>query len=198
MAVFEAYVPNVEVNGQTVLAVVNGMQAKDYALKILSENDIVDPQPEEWYLQQNWLNAFKALSEQIGPYALNAIGKSIPDSAKWPPQIDSIESALASIDVAYHMNHRIDGETLFNPLTGEMKEGIGHYEFKKMEDRLIHVICANPYPCAFDEGIIYQTAFKFKPADMKQVYVKHLDKKDYCRETGYKLCTYSVTWYDRN
>jgi hypothetical protein len=48
------------------------------------------------------------------------IGKSIPENAQFPPEINSIEAGLQAIDVAYHMNHRIDGKPLFDPKTGKM------------------------------------------------------------------------------
>ena len=34
----------------------------------------------------------------------------IPANAKFPPQIKTIEDALGAIDMAYHMNHRINGK----------------------------------------------------------------------------------------
>jgi hypothetical protein len=34
------------------------------------------------------------------------IGKAIPEKAVLPPEIDSLEKALHSINMAYRMNHR--------------------------------------------------------------------------------------------
>ncbi|MBU1151772.1 hypothetical protein KJ632_03005, partial [Patescibacteria group bacterium] len=102
MTQFKAINPNVEVNGQTVLAIANGMGTmKNMGLQILSNNNIDDPKPGKWYPQQDWLNAFKQISEKIGSNTLHQIGKSIPENADFPPDIDNIEKALASIDVAY-------------------------------------------------------------------------------------------------
>ena len=47
-----------------------------------------------WYLQRNWLDAFQQVSETLGEDALLAIGRKIPDTAKFPPEIDSIERPL--------------------------------------------------------------------------------------------------------
>lgn len=192
MAEFEAFVKGVEVNGQTVLSVVNGMIAKEYARKVLEDNGIIDPKPGSWYSQQNWLDAFRAIAERIGPLALNSIGRKIPESADWPPQVNSIETALASIDVAYHMNHRINGELMYNAVNGAMKEGIGHYGFEKVSGREIKMVCENPYPCEFDKGIILAAANKFKPTDVSVILIaKEIGS---CRKKGERSCTYVIRW----
>lgn len=192
MAQFIAIEPSAEVNGQTVLSVVKGMgKFSNLAKEILERNGIQNPTPGEWYLQQNWLNAFKEISENVGEFTLKGIGRTIPENADWPPHVNSIESALASIDVAYHMNHRIHGEVLFNPQTGELKEGIGHYRFEKTGEREITMICDNPYPCAFDMGIIESAAQKFKTADARLIIQETGEE---CRKKNEDKCTYSITW----
>ena len=89
MAQFVAFAPEVEVNGETVLSVVDGMGfLKDRGIAILAENGIINPRPGNWYPQQSWLNAFRSISEKIGPKTLFMIGKSIPENAQWPPDVD--------------------------------------------------------------------------------------------------------------
>jgi hypothetical protein len=162
------------------------------ALDILVSKGINDPQRDEWYLQQAWLDAFKVIAEKIGPYTLFNIGTKIPENAKWPPHVDTIEKALASIDVAYHMNHKINNDVLFNPNTGEMKEGIGHYGFQKLKDRKVSMVCDNPYPCDFDKGIITNTVKIFGKDDSRY---PHVDHDDLCRKNGDNACNYIVSWY---
>jgi len=122
MAQFKGYDPKVEVNGQTVLSVVDGMGVmKLLAMQFLKRHGIDDPKPEAWYPQQKWLDTFKEIADKVGPNTLFQIGLKIPENAAFPPEIDTIEKALASIDVAYHLNHR-GGE-------------IGHYHFEKTGDK---------------------------------------------------------------
>lgn len=177
MAQFQAFAAGVEVNGQTVLSVVKGMEhSQQKALEILEENGIINPQPDQWYSQQSWLNAFKRISEEIGPYALYCIGGKIPENAKFPKDIDSLEKALASIDIAYHMNHR-GGE-------------IGSYRFHQGPENSMHFTCENPYPCEFDRGIIEGIARRFAPQG-HLVTVKH-DNAAPCRDNGADACTYRI------
>ena len=195
MAQFEAIDSKVEVNGQTVLSIANGMGSmKQMGLKILANNNINEPHPEKWYPQQDWLNAFKQISKEIGNYTLFEIGKSIPENAEFPPHIDSIEKALAAIDIAYHMNHRLHGKTLFDPATGKLEEGLGHYSFTQISDKKVEILCDNPYPCDFDRGIIEAMARRFKPEDSRVVNIEH-DSVKSCRNNGDNTCSYIITWH---
>ncbi len=194
MAQFIAFVRGVEVSGEAVFSIIDGMGAfRSRALKILSTNGIPEPEPGQWYSQQAWLDSFKTISETVGAVTLAVIGRKIPENAHFPPDIDNIEKALESIDVAYHMNHRLAGEVLFNPRTGEMKEGIGHYGYEKIGEKKVRMICNNPYPCDFDRGIIEAMAQRFKPAACLFVKVAHDDSAP-CRKKDADRCTYYIQW----
>ena len=175
MAQFVAFSNNVEVNGETVLAVVDGSPIKSMALQILEKNGIKNPAPGEWYPQQAWLDSFREIAEKIGDGTLLVIGRAIPKNAQFPPDINSVEKALASIDVAYHMNHR--------------KGDIGCYQYEKTGDKAAKMVCRNPYPCAFDRGIITTMAKAFAGGAV----TKHDDTQP-CRKNGADSCTYIVTW----
>ncbi len=180
MKVFKASSPSVEVNGETVYSIIDGMGAfKSKALKVLSDNGIEDPKPGKWYKQQAWLDAFKTISEQIGASTLNAIGQKIPENAKFPPEINDIHKGLAAIDVAYHMNHR--------------NGSIGNYTYEKVDDRNVKLVCTNPYPDEFDKGIIVSMARKFKPANVISVKV-NIDESKPTRSKGGDSTTFLISW----
>jgi hypothetical protein len=194
MAQFQSINPKVEVNGQTVLSIANGLGAmKSLGIRILGENGLTDIKPENWYPQQSWLNAFKIISEKVGVNTLYKIGTSIPYNAQFPPEINDISKALAAIDVAYHMNHRLNSKPLFDPSTGKMTEGIGHYHYSKISDNKVEIKCDNPYPCDFDRGIIEQMTKRFKLSSSIMVKVEHDGAKG-CRKKGGNSCSYLVSW----
>jgi len=177
MAQFKAYSTAVEVNGETVITILKGMGAfQSTAKRILADNGIEDPQPGQWYNQQNWLNAFAEINKRMGKSALTLIGQKIPENAQFPPQINSVESGLASIDMAYKMNHR--------------GGPIGEYKFVKNSADNYTIVCNNPYPCDFDKGLIEAVAQKFASTNQK-IQVKHDDNKE-CRNAGGESCTYHV------
>ncbi len=183
---------DIEVKGATILAFVDGLGTfKRKALQILEENGIKDIQPEKWYSAQNYLNAFKTIHNTLGNLVIKKIGEKIPENASWPPEIKNIEQALASIDIAYHMNHRKNGKAMFDPATGKLTEGIGHYKFQKITENSAKVTCDGIYPCDFDLGTITAVAKKFAPAGVT-VKVKHADGS--CRKKGDPSCTYIIRW----
>lgn len=192
MGEYKAFNVAVEVNGQTILSVVKGMPGyESTALKILNEKGISDIKDDSWYPQQAWLDAFKEIAEKIGTSTLRSIGTKIIESAQFPPNVNSVETALASIDIAYHMNHRAMGTVLFNPETGAMLEGIGHYTFSKKSDNEFVMSCENPYPCDFDKGLLKGVVEKFMLPGQKAEYLENV--KSGCRTTsGSTKCTYLI------
>jgi hypothetical protein len=182
MAQFIPSEKGVEVNGQTVLSIVNALEAgRSTRHNILAKHNLTNPDPKGWYSQKDWLDAFKEISETFGVHTLFAIGEAIPENAIFPPEIDNLESALASIDVAYHLNHRY----------GE----IGHYTLTSFDDkkRTAIMVCNNPYPSEFDKGIITTMVRKFKPSD-SFIYDVQLDETKETRLRGADSCTYIITW----
>jgi hypothetical protein len=196
---YEAFEKGIEVNGQTVWAIVDGfrafsMMASEFLLaeKIgeKGQNGVAVVRPDAWYSQEAWLRVFKKIGTSVGEAVLFQIGLSIPRNAKFPPWVIDVHSAVKSIDIAYHMNHRKQGKEMFDPADGTMLEGIGHYGYEGAADgRHIISVCKNPYPCSFDRGIITTMAQKFAPI----AQVVHDDSKP-CRRKGADNCTYIVTW----
>ena len=181
MAEYKSFSEGVEVNGQSILSIVNALSnGQENRLEILKKHGI-DPAPDKWYPQQAWLNAFKEISTVIGDHTVFLIGKSIPDNATFPPEINNLEMALNSIDQAYHMNHQ-GGE-------------IGHYkliEFDEINKTAI-MSCNNPYPSEFDRGIITTMARKFRPKSSLKSDVTLFNTKE-SRRRGAESCTYKITW----
>ncbi len=136
---YEAFEKGIEVNGQTVWAIVDGFKAftllaSQYLLEEKigerGETGVAVVRPDGWYSQEAWLRVFKKIGTSVGDSVLFQIGASIPRNAKFPPWVTDVHSAIKSIDIAYHMNHRKGGEDMFDPTAGKMLEGIGHYGYE--------------------------------------------------------------------
>jgi hypothetical protein len=179
MKQFTASSDRVEVNGETVYSVIDGLGTyKNSAVQILERQGIVDVKPGQWYNQQAWLNAFKEISQKLGDNTLFYIGLKIPENAKFPPDIDTVHKALAIIDVAYHMNHR-GGE-------------ICNYQYETIDDRSGKMICTNPYPDSFDKGIITFMIRKYNP--YKTVAKVEIDQNQAIRNKGGESTTFLLSW----
>ncbi|MCH2044847.1 MAG: hypothetical protein MK212_12080 [Saprospiraceae bacterium] len=194
MAEFVAFNPAVKAKGLNILGFITCMRrGQEHRRKILKKSGI-DPQPDSWYPMQFWLNAFKGLSQEIGELNLFLMGKKIIDSAEFPP-VKDLEQALDSINIAYHMNHQVDGETMFNSETGQMLDGIGYYKLISFNEvrRKAVMKCKNPYPSKFDEGLIAKIVEKFRPVDSNFYEVK-IDITKERRSKGGDSCTYLINW----
>lgn len=182
MGRYEAMDRGVEINGQTILATVEGVSrfSEDYRRRVedaLEENGVPDPAPDVWYPQQAWLDAFGDLATDLEPHLLDRIGEQIPDEADWPSGISGVEAGLRSIDEAYHQNHR-GGD-------------IGYYRLTDVGERTGEIECRNPYPCPFDRGIIRAVAQRFAAVEAF-VFVEETGAD--CRRDGGESCTYTVHW----
>lgn len=167
--------PWVEVNGRTVLAMSEGFGAfQSAAARIMREEGLPPVSSDGWYRAIHWLAAFRRIQRDIGVETLTIIGQQIPDIADFPPAIDSAHKALAAIDVAYHLNHR-GGE-------------IGIYGYAATDERSADVHCENPYPCAFDGGLVLEMARRSEPS----AFLTHDPAS--CRELGGKYCLFHVRW----
>lgn len=196
---FKPFEEGIEVSGENIGATLDGFKKyPSVAMKHLVKHGIVKSKPGEvaeidrntWYPLKEWLAAYEGIANEVGFNSLYSIGRTVPENAVFPPQIKDINAAIASIDVAYHMNHRKNGAVMFDPATGMMLEGIGHYGYEAIpgENRIV-CVCENPYPCDFDRGIIAAMASRFEPG-ARTVH----DNEAPCRKKGADSCTYIVWW----
>ena len=195
---FKAFEPDIEVNGPTVNSIIAGLgYFTNLSRRYFSQvgigtviNKKLHIDMDGWYAQSAWLAAFENIAKTVGDRVLFNIGLSVPANAQFPPWVVDVDSAIKAIDIAYHLNHRKNGKLLFNPENGDMNEGIGHYGYERIpnENRIISK-SNNPYPCAFDHGIITAMAHKFAPLAV----INHDDTKE-CRKKGAESCTYIITW----
>jgi hypothetical protein len=195
---FKAFEPGIEVHGSSIDAVVEAFKLfPSIGLKRMATHGIgtanakgeIVIDRDGWYSQTAWLAAFEAIATTVGTRALFQIGQHVPKHAIFPPQITDIRSGLASLDVAFHMNHRKDGRPMFDPASGRMTKGIGSYGMKDNGPRKVTCLCENPYPCDFDRGVITGVATRFE----RGARVTH-DETGPCRKNGADSCTYHVTW----
>ena len=186
MAEFKSFSPAVEVTGEVLMAFLAGFpqEFRSSGLRILEKHGVAEPRTKEYYSLQNLLDAMKEISDTFSAQMLSRIGEQIALHAVLPPGIDDLQKCLESIDIAYHMNHR-GGE-------------IGSYDYKLLEPegglgKATMTTCPNPYPCAFDWGVIEGFAKRFKSSGSYDVVVRHDDSQP-CRRKGNESCAYVITW----
>jgi hypothetical protein len=144
--------------------------------------------PDVWPPLSRWLSALEQIRQSIGDRMMRQIGEAVPKRAAFPPTISDVKGAFLSANAAYHMNHRLRGEAMFNPATGEVLQGIGNYSCTIVGPGHIRVEGDSPYPCGFDFGICSGLATRFG----REATVAH--EPGECREKGGSRCAYSVRW----
>lgn len=174
MAEFVAFEPNVEVLGISMLSVTEAMGEQAYG--VMEKHGLINIDPESWYPQQTYLDAYHELST-LGFFNMVSVGMKVPDNAKFPP-VNSVEEALKLLNTAYQMNHR-GGD-------------IGEYRYEKVNESEARMICRTPYPSDFDYGLIYRLVQKFAPKGSHVVVVR--DENAPSRKNGDDSCTYIVKW----
>lgn len=194
---FVPFEKGIEVNGRTVWSIVDGfgefkLLGSQFVLEEgigrLTKDGEYELELDGWYPQDAFLRAFQRAST-VGALVLRDIGATIPRNAEFPQWVKDIHDGIRSIDIAYHMNHRLNGREMLDRETGAMTEGIGHYGYEPVGDRRIMSRCENPYPCSFDHGLLAAMARRFEP----QATVTH-DKAGPCRAKGGGSCRYEIVW----
>jgi hypothetical protein len=162
---------------QTFLSALGPYQSRgEKVVKRTFKVEEVRTDPGSAYPLPSYLSVLEAFQRQFGDGFLQRMGSLIFEKATFPPGIDGIEKAMASIHTAYLMNHT----------NGEGRIG-GYHWTQQGKSGLFE--CDNPYPCSFDLGIITTIARRFCPG----AKVTHLAPET-CRHTGAESCTYKVEW----
>jgi hypothetical protein len=192
---YRAFEPGIEILGTAVMATVGGFgPLRSIVDRMLCRAGLVDCSVQlgidvnAWYSQQAWLDALREVDERFGTEILFNIGAEIPNNAVFPSSAVDIHTAVQSINVAYHLNHRRGGRVMYDVESGAMLEGIGHYAYEKLGTGHILTTCMTPYPCEFDLGIVATMARRFEP----RTIVEHIGSA--CRRHGAQACTYSLRW----
>ncbi|BCY19494.1 hypothetical protein hrd7_33430 (plasmid) [Leptolinea sp. HRD-7] len=184
----------VEVNGETVVAVLDGMgNFREKGREILANNGILAPEAGRWYKMQSLVDALNQIAGSFRPITLTSIGRRLPDLIRFPVGINDIHQALFSMDITYHLNHRKNGKILYDNSARKVLDGIGHYYYKYTGPSSAVIVCTSPYPCDYDRGLIDATALRFKPFAVGDIHVTH-EASDHCRKNGDDFCAFKVEW----
>lgn len=173
---------HMEVLGRAFLAILQGMDVvQARVMRMLAERGISPPiRPEGWYPMPVLLALLQSIHEQIGPVTVKGIGRSIPSTAPFPKDIDTLEKGLRSIDTAYNATHRGRGH-------------IGAYRYQAGPGpRSARVVSDTPYPCDMEMGLVEALADQFRPTDALGMRLEHAPGG--CRKRGDKACTYQLSW----
>lgn len=174
--------PIAELWGGALLGVVESLATvgvtQDRVEALLVKVGIRWPDPVGWYPLKAYLSFLTAVETDHGREALRALGRAIPERAKFAPDLDGMERTLRVLDVSYQVNHR--GTIL------------GGYHPRLLTPNQAELVCDNPYPCDMDLGLI-ERLLERGAAGSPRASVVHRPGPS-CRRLGARACVFDLRW----
>jgi hypothetical protein len=147
--------PGTEVNGATVLSLIENMQSADIA-PYLSKYKLENIQEDHWYPLENMQGLLNELHNRQMTPSFVAIGMSIAEVALMPPHLEhaSLGELLENWNEHYQINHR------YGNIGRKITEKIDEHHYKLTLD-------GGVYPDDFEYGVVYGFAKRFLPVGTK-------------------------------
>ncbi|MBN2134755.1 MAG: hypothetical protein JW737_03410 [Acidobacteria bacterium] len=165
---------NVQVSGGAIQAFLNSLNNKELGIRYLKQHGIENLEANKFYSQQAYLLAQKDLVAAIGvPTALEGVGEKIPEQLP-PSNVKDVFELFETWINHYRANNQGDNES--------------YIRVTEKGENYLYLETNNPYPCAFDRGLIRAFARKFHPT------AKVTKVGDKCRAKGDAACTYHIFW----
>jgi hypothetical protein len=158
-------------------------------LGVMDEMGLAQVDLKKWYPVPNVIRAWDRIEAEFGEYTVRQAGLYIAKRAKRASDshFADIDTAMELMDAGHLINHAKNGVPMFNPRTGEMMEGIGHYRLRPGTPKTQVIFDVDAiYPCAFAGGIIEGVALVFDPK------AQFVHDPRLCRKRGASACTYVV------
>ncbi len=103
-----------------------------------------------WYERRSFLAMLEEAKQSSPRFDLISVGLQIARLAPYPPGIDSVESALQSLDQGYRAGHQ------------NLPEGDG-WGYQRVSGNVYLAIDRTPYPSNFSYGVVFGTVEMFAP-----------------------------------
>lgn len=163
--------PGAEVIGsamQNFFLSIGGDEIKPFVKEVLDRYQVKIIQNDQWYPHQLSLDIFRLITEKHShpTQQLMALGMAYTETATFPPENNSILSALTSLSLTYRLNIRHVPQT----------EG---YEVNLISPNHIQVKDLNPFPHPTVYGFIWGIAKRFRNTkDILPVIQQHFMNPD--------------------
>lgn len=169
--------PESRILGLALNAVLSSIKLDEFA-DLVEQNGLNQIDPEAWYPTQLVLNMYKAISEQPnGSENLVSIGVKVYQNAILPPEVNSILTALHTLNAVMDLNMRnVESE---------------RYEIEQLSDQCIRVTETTAFPHDLIYGYLYGICRRFAPAGTKfHLQRTYLNPEDPDADGA----VYDITW----
>ena len=153
---------------QNFFVTIGGDGIKPYVEEVLDRYQVPVIQDDQWYPHQLSLDIFRLIADQHAnpTEQLMALGLAYVETANFPPENNSVLSALSALTLTYYLNIRNVPQT----------EG---YEVNLISPNHIQVKDLNPFPHPTVYGFIWGIAKRFRSSkDILPVIQQHFNNPD--------------------
>ncbi|MEL6536913.1 MAG: hypothetical protein AAFQ98_15945 [Bacteroidota bacterium] len=184
MKQFEAFDPAVRVLAYGVEALVDAVSVnyKTKVENILRQQGITPKVARAHIPWQQELDVYRQVSELLGNATLRRMGLSIAKKIPVAMEFPDLETALKNLNEIYKTTH-----------TGG---NVGYYRLTKYDEENgeAEMVCFNPYPGHFDQGLILGFVDRFKSKDAMRSAIEPISGGPCREEDGGAKSTYRITW----
>jgi hypothetical protein len=150
---YQSFDPEAQVSGQSMLGFHQAID-RDILDPLLKKYELVNIQPEQWYLLQSWLNVLSDIDEQQGAYntmlTFSDIGQKVGAGLLLPTAM-IVEIGLVEFSKRFGEQNYLDNH----------QGNVGSYVVEKAADNHIIFNLRTPYPPDFWYGLLYGIARRF-------------------------------------
>lgn len=147
--------------GEPLISTLNALG--DSVKPIMKKHGLTDIQPDGYYPMQSYLNVLKEVleSDANASSQLVAIGRTAMLEATMPPEIDTLEKALGTLEPVYRIHHKVN------------QPG---WDVVPQNDGSIHLIDYTPMPPDLSYGVAYGLVERY--ANGQRFSVRYKDLKE--------------------
>lgn len=164
-----------EQSGAALTAFIAGLSdSQEIVDKLLADAGIDRIDPEGWYDFDWAASFFRKIEEQLGRAAIIKVGRSMVETASYPPEIDDARALLSSLGQWFALHAR--------------GPEVGTITTEWEDDYTALIVNSVRGSCAFNIGIMEGACARYGITPL----IEH--GADGCKEEGAEACVYRVSW----
>jgi hypothetical protein len=169
-------VENVSLMGAAALGIVEALLNRDAVLVDFPRRDeLAQLEPTAFHPLSLYVDLGNYLEQRLGTYAFLRLGRKMAIAVMntaFPPDINGVEEAIATIDAAHKM--------FCKPI-------VGAFEIEDPSPGKLTVRYTAPYNCVLQEGLFHEVALRYGAPNATVTHAA-------CRRKGAPACTFEIKY----
>lgn len=145
------------------------------AREYLEENNIENPNPDDWYPMDSFVEVLQRLDDDVGSVTVKKAGREMAKNGTYPDDVDTVDAGLIALSDSHQLAHR-----------NATKAEYGSYEVAQTSPNTIRVSCPTqyPYPASLARGVVNGVTEIYNPlASVTEIEEQSTEK-----------CAFEIRW----